>query len=82
MANVKGESDSNGNLIHILRDGETVLNFVRKLTECGEQEDAFHVLNIDDLIRNYNDFKHSLPRVTPFYGNFITHNNPSFKSCS
>lgn len=55
--------------IHVLQPEQSVTEFIREVTRTKEQQEAFIVLELDDIVHKYSNWKLKLPRVTPFYGN-------------
>lgn len=42
-----------------------------KLSNFDEQEDPFYVVDLSDIERKLQGWKNKLPRVEPFYGDYI-----------
>ncbi|XP_044730390.1 ornithine decarboxylase 1-like [Chrysoperla carnea] len=42
-------------------------NVVQMIIDKFEEKDAFHLINIDDLVNKYTEFQEVLPKVFPFY---------------
>lgn len=70
-SNVKALFNQDDN-IHILDSLETkAIDFIRDVTRSGHQQEAFVVLDLDDVVDKHINWKSKLPRVTPFYGILI-----------
>lgn len=54
--------------ISILESGQTKWDFIRQLTRSGAQDNAFLVIDLDDIVLKHKEWKMILPRITPFYG--------------
>lgn len=46
---------------------------IQLIIDKFEEDEAFHLINIDDIVNKYEEFQEVLPQVLPFYGkkNFI-----------
>lgn len=56
------------NKISVLDPDQGILNVIRGLANSGVQEEAFYVLDVDDIVRKHNEWKQKMPRGKPFYG--------------
>jgi len=56
------------NKISVLDPDQDIFNIIRGLVNSGVQEEAFYVLDVDDIVRKHNEWKQKMPRVKPFYG--------------
>lgn len=54
--------------IRILDNPQHPMDFILDVTRSGDQQEAFVVLDLDDVVNKYNNWTSKLPRVTPFYG--------------
>ena len=57
--------------ILILEPGQTKWDFIRHLVRSREQEEAFLVMDLDDIVRKHKQWKLKLPRIVPFYGKVL-----------
>lgn len=55
--------------VHVLKGHSDVWSVIREIAYSGNQEDAFYVCDIGDIVRKHKIWKSSLPRVKPYYGN-------------
>ncbi|XP_072387904.1 ornithine decarboxylase 1-like [Diabrotica undecimpunctata] len=53
--------------IHVLDDQSNVWTVIREIVSNNNQEDAFYVLNVGDIVRKHQEWCEKLPRVTPHY---------------
>ena len=63
------ENEMDVTKIHVLEPGKEVWDVVNQLASNVDQEEAFYVLDVGDVIRKHKEWKLKLPRVHPFYGN-------------
>ena len=56
--------------IHVMELGKKNRDFIRDVAHSGIQEEAFYVMDVDDIIRKHNEWKLGMPRVATFYGYF------------
>ena len=56
--------------IHVLEPGKENWDVIRDVAHSGVQEEAFYVMDVDDIIRKHNEWKLEMPRVATFYGYF------------
>ena len=64
----KGLAIGSLNKISVLDPDQDIFNVIRGLANSGVQEEAFYVLDVDDIVRKHNEWKQKMPRVKPFYG--------------
>lgn len=55
---------------HILDPQSNVWSVIREIIETNNQEDAFYICNISDIVRKQKMWAAKLPRVQPHYGWF------------
>ncbi|CAH1976598.1 unnamed protein product [Acanthoscelides obtectus] len=53
--------------IHILHGQSTTWSVIKDIVSSNNQEDAFYVCDVGDIIRKHKIWKAMLPRVEPFY---------------
>ncbi|XP_050504638.1 ornithine decarboxylase isoform X2 [Diabrotica virgifera virgifera] len=53
--------------IHVLDDQSNVWTVIREIVSNNNQEDAFYVLDVGDIVRKHQEWREKLPRVTPHY---------------
>ena len=56
--------------IRVLELGKNNWDAIRDVAHSGSQEEAFYVMDVDDIIGKHNEWKLKMPRITTFYGNF------------
>jgi len=61
------ENEMDVTKIHVLEPGKEMWDVVHQLANNVEQEEAFYVLDVGDVIRKHKEWKLKLPRVQPFY---------------
>ncbi len=54
--------------IHVLQQGTKIWDAIQSIANCEVNDDAFYVLDVDDIVRKHNEWRLKLPRVNPFYG--------------
>jgi ornithine decarboxylase len=57
----------NENSVKIIDSKWNMYDIVNKYLEKNQGDDSFMIIDIGDIIRQYNKWKKLLPRVTPFY---------------
>ena len=60
--------NSSENTIRVLEHGQSCWDVINQVIDSGLQEEAFYVLDVNDIVRKHEEWKLKLPRVTPFYG--------------
>lgn len=63
--------------VHILDSQSNVWSVIRDIAYNTNQEEAFYVCDIGDIVRKHKIWKAKLPRVEPHYGKcywIINHN--------
>ena len=65
------ENEMDVTKIHVLEPGKEMWDVVHQLANNVEQEEAFYVLDVGDVIRKHKEWKLKLPRVQPFYGKYF-----------
>jgi len=53
--------------VHILNDQSNVWTTIKGIVENTNQEDAFYVMDIGEIVKKHNEWMTMLPRVTPHY---------------
>ena len=56
--------------IHVLEFGKKNWDVIRDVAHSGVQEEAFYVMDVDDIIGKHNEWKLKMPRIATFYGIF------------
>lgn len=54
--------------VHVLEEQSDVWQVIRNITNSGNQEDPFYVLNIGDIVKQHEEWLAYLPRIKPYYG--------------
>lgn len=54
--------------IHIMDSQSNVWSVIREIVDTNNQEDAFYICDIGDIIRKHKMWTAKLPRVQPHYG--------------
>uniref|UniRef100_A0A1B6CXQ9 ornithine decarboxylase n=2 Tax=Clastoptera arizonana TaxID=38151 RepID=A0A1B6CXQ9_9HEMI len=54
-------------LIHVLDQNTTPETVLRSITQLDNQEEAFYVFDVGDIVKKHKEWKMKLPRVSPFY---------------
>nr|QXT59673.1 ornithine decarboxylase 1 [Nephotettix cincticeps] len=54
-------------MIHILDPNTAPMDVLRAIAQSGEQENAFYVLDVGDIVHKHSEWKMKMPRVQPFY---------------
>lgn len=63
--------DNSEERFHVLDNHTNIWSVIKDVADSGLQEDAFYVCDIGDIVRKHRIWKTSLPRVQPYYGNFL-----------
>lgn len=73
---IKGEKFD----IHVSDQPVNAMEMIRQESISGDEDDEpFFICDISDIIRKHQIWKHRMPRVLPFYGDFkITNIDNSF----
>ena len=67
----KESAKTSVNKIHVLEPLKENWDVIRDLAYSGVQEEAFYILDVDEILSKHNDWRTMMPRVAPFYGNFL-----------
>lgn len=54
--------------VHILNSQSNVWSVIREIAENNNQEDAFYICDIGDVVQKHKIWMAKLPRVQPHYG--------------
>lgn len=57
------------NNITVYDDNLSDFDIIRSIIEKNNQEDAFYILNIEEIIKQHKKWFSMIPRVFPHYGN-------------
>ena len=57
--------------IHVLDSSASVTTVINDIATSGLQEEAFYVLDIGDIVNKHQIWKEKLPRVDPYYGQYL-----------
>lgn len=58
--------------IHIIDSQTNVWSIIREIVETNNQEDAFYVCDIGDIVHKHTTWTAKLPRVQPHYGMYTS----------
>lgn len=61
-------SYSNEKGIQVYDDGAKDLDIMRKIINNQNQEDAFYILDVGNIIQKHKEWIKKIPRVIPHYG--------------
>jgi len=53
--------------VHVLDNNVDVMTVINGIVDGGNQEDAFYICDVGDIVRKHKIFKAAMPRVEPFY---------------
>lgn len=53
--------------VHILNSHSDVHTVIKDIVSCDQQEDAFYVCDIGDIVRKHKTWKAKMPRIEPYY---------------
>lgn len=53
--------------IHVIDEDSNVTSVIKNIVEPNEQEDAFYVCDVGDMVAKYKTWKTQMPRVEPHY---------------
>lgn len=56
--------------IHILDSHSNVWSVIREIVDTNNQEDAFYICDIGDIVYKHKIWTAKLPRVKPHYGGY------------
>lgn len=54
--------------VHLLNEQSDVWSIIREIVNKTNQEDAFYVMDVGEIVKKHNQWVSQLPRVTPHYG--------------
>lgn len=54
--------------VHIIDSQSSVWSVIREIVETNNQEDAFYICDIGDIVFKHKTWTAKLPRVEPHYG--------------
>ncbi|KAF4523171.1 hypothetical protein B566_EDAN002429 [Ephemera danica] len=53
--------------IHVVDDNTAAWQVLKDITESGAQDDAFYVVDVDEIVRRHKNWMQYLPRVEPHF---------------
>lgn len=68
---MKITEEYNEKRVHILDTQSNVWSVIRQVIDTNNQEEAFYVCDIGDIVRKHKIWTAKLPRVQPHYGKKI-----------
>lgn len=57
--------------IHVLESSLDIWKIIENIAVTCNQEEAFFVCDLGDIVKKFNEWKVKFPRVEPFYGKYI-----------
>ncbi len=63
MNDVKREDE-----IFVMKEDQKVDDVLHQIVSSGTNQDAFYILDLDDIVQKHQHWMKNLPRVAPFYG--------------
>lgn len=64
------KTDININGITLYNDNLSDIDIIKSIIDKNNQEDAFYILDIEDIIKQHKKWFAMIPRVIPHYGNY------------
>lgn len=56
--------------IKIVNDGLDTQDIIRDIINSNNQEEAFHILNVGEVVARHKFWIENMPRVTPYFGKY------------
>ncbi|XP_014260200.1 ornithine decarboxylase 1-like [Cimex lectularius] len=55
------------NAVSVIQDGRNAWKIIEDITSSPNQEDAFFVMNLKDIVKQYEAWVNTLPNIKPYY---------------
>lgn len=54
--------------IYVMKEGQKVDDVLHQIVSSETNQDAFYILDLDDIVQKHQHWMKKMPRVAPFYG--------------